>query len=97
MKTKRKAKESFTVAALIVLNLSCFFFSYIVTATDLLSRISNVLILVVASLIVIPFLYKFVIWVSKGNGNKVLRIPTFYTIFILCSAIEIYILNIIVS
>lgn len=93
MKTKREAKENFTVATLIILNLSCFFFSYIVTATDLLSRISNVLILVIASLIIIPLLYKFIIWVSKGNGNKVLRIPTFYTIFVLCSVIEIYILN----
>lgn len=93
MKIKREAKESFTVATLIILNLSCFFFSYIVTATDLLTRFSNLVILVIGSLIVVPFLYKFVIWVSKGRGNKVLRVPIFYTIFILCSVIEIYIIS----
>lgn len=97
MKTKRDPKQSYTVATLILVNLACMFFNYIyLKITGSQAALMVVIIGVIVCVVAMPFLYKSVVWLTRGYGNKVLSVPIFFLLFGAISAIEIYILNVLI-
>ena len=86
----RDSKEGFTLATLIIVNLSCMLFHSIYsTIDDSQTALQVAAMCMIAGLILMPLLYKSVVWVTGGYGSKVLSIPLFYLLFGLISAIEL--------